>query len=52
LHVLDGLAFGFHELGEPLTLMDVRKVFDGPLMETAAIPKKQQKKRSKKRVPI
>lgn len=32
LHVMDGLAFGFHELGEPMTLADFRKVFDGPLM--------------------
>lgn len=32
LHLLDGLAFGFHELGEPLTLADFRAVFSGPLM--------------------
>lgn len=32
LHVMDGLAFGFHELGKPLTLGDFRQVFDGPLM--------------------
>jgi len=32
LHVMDGLAFGFHELGEPMTLADFRNVFDGPLM--------------------
>ena len=32
LHVMDGLAFGFHELGDPLTLADVRKVFNSPLM--------------------
>ena len=32
LHVMDGLAFGFHELGEPMTLADFRAVFDGPLM--------------------
>ncbi len=32
LHVMDGLAFGFHELGEPMTLDDFRQVFDGPLM--------------------
>ena len=32
LHVMDGLAFGFHELGEPMTLSDFRKLFDGPLM--------------------
>ncbi|TWT35087.1 N-ethylmaleimide reductase [Thalassoglobus neptunius] len=32
LHVMDGLAFGFHELGEPMTLSDFHKVFTGPLM--------------------
>jgi len=32
LHVMDGLAFGFHELGEPMTLADFRKVFDAPLI--------------------
>jgi len=32
LHVMDGLAFGFHELGEPMTLSEFRKVFSGPLM--------------------
>jgi N-ethylmaleimide reductase len=32
LHVLDGLAFGFHELGEPVTLADFRDVYHGPLM--------------------
>lgn len=32
LHVMDGLAFGFHELGEPMTLADFRSVFTGPLM--------------------
>ncbi|MFO0427058.1 MAG: alkene reductase [Planctomyces sp.] len=32
LHVMDGLAFGFHQLGEPMTLSDFRKVFRGPLI--------------------
>ncbi len=32
LHVMDGLAFGFHELGEQMTLSEFRAVFDGPLM--------------------
>ncbi|MBM4021487.1 MAG: alkene reductase [Planctomycetes bacterium] len=32
LHVVDGLAFGFHKLGEPMTLADFRRVFRGPLM--------------------
>lgn len=32
LHVMDGLAFGFHNLGEPMTLAEFRKVFHGPLI--------------------
>jgi N-ethylmaleimide reductase len=32
LHVIDGLGFGFHKLGEPMTLAEFRKVFHGPLM--------------------
>jgi N-ethylmaleimide reductase len=32
LHVMDGLGFGFHEQGEPMTLDEFRQVFDGPLM--------------------
>ncbi len=32
LHVMDGLGFGFHKLGEPMTLADFRAVFSGSLM--------------------
>ncbi|MGB6222492.1 alkene reductase [Haloferula sp.] len=32
LHVMDGLAFGFHELGEPMKLPEFKAVFDGPLI--------------------
>jgi N-ethylmaleimide reductase len=32
LHLVDGLAFGFHEQGEPMTLKEFRQVFDGPIM--------------------
>ena len=32
LHIMDGLAFGFHQLGKPMTLKEFRKVFQGPLM--------------------
>ena len=32
LHVLDGLDFGFHELGEAMTLAELRKIYDGTLM--------------------
>ena len=32
LHVMDGLAFGFHEKGEPMTLQDFRAVYSGTLI--------------------
>lgn len=32
LHVIDGLMFGFHKLGEPMTLAEFRGVFHGPLI--------------------
>ena len=32
LHVMDGLGFGFHELGEPMTLPEFRSVFSGALI--------------------
>ena len=32
LHIVDGLLFGFHEMGEAMVLSDFRKVFAGPLM--------------------
>ena len=32
LHVVDGLEFGFHKLGEPMTLAEFRQVYNGPLM--------------------
>lgn len=32
LHIVDGLDFGFHELGEPMSLAEFRQVFDNSLM--------------------
>jgi N-ethylmaleimide reductase len=32
LHVVDGLAFGFHGLGPAVTLPEFRDVFEGPLI--------------------
>lgn len=32
LHMMDGLGFGFHELGEPVTLAEVRPLFSGVLI--------------------
>lgn len=32
LHVMDGLGFGFHELGEPMTLSEFRDVFSNSVI--------------------
>ena len=32
LHIVDGLGFGFHELGPPMTLREFRSVYHGTLM--------------------
>lgn len=32
LHVMDGLGFGFHELGEPMTLAEFHQVYTGTLI--------------------
>ena len=32
LHIMDGLAFGFHEKGEPMTLEEFRPVFKGAII--------------------
>ncbi|MGB7347186.1 MAG: alkene reductase [Pirellulaceae bacterium] len=41
LDVLDGLAFGFHELGEPISLKDIREVYDGRLMANCGYDRDQ-----------
>jgi len=41
LHVMDGLAFGFHDLGEPMTLQEFRSVFSGPLMGNCGYDQEQ-----------
>ena len=32
LHVMDGLGFGFHELGEPMVLAEFKQVFTNPII--------------------
>lgn len=32
LHIMDGIGFGFHELGPAMTLDEFRKVFHGPII--------------------
>ncbi|MCH7227818.1 alkene reductase [Haloferula sp. A504] len=44
LHVMDGLAFGFHELGEPMTLEEFRALFSGPLMGNCGYDKESAEK--------
>lgn len=44
LHVMDGLAFGFHKLGEPMTLAEFRKVFHGPLIGNCGYTKEAAEK--------
>ncbi len=41
LHVIDGLGFGFHELGEPMTLSHFRNLFDGVLMGNCGYTKEK-----------
>lgn len=40
LHVMDGLGFGFHDLGEPMTLEEFRKVYSGTIMGNVGYDKK------------
>ncbi len=44
LHVMDGLAFGFHELGEPMTLAEFRQVFDGTIIGNCGYDREQAEK--------
>jgi N-ethylmaleimide reductase len=41
IHLMDGLAFGFHELGAPITLAEFRDVFSGPLIGNCGYTKAQ-----------
>ena len=41
LHVMDGLAFGFHEQGEPMTLSEFRAVFDSTIIGNCGYDKEQ-----------
>ena len=45
LHVMDGLGFGFHELGEPMTLAEFRDVFHGPLIGNTGYDQEQAEAR-------
>ena len=45
LHVMDGLAFGFHDKGEPMTLAEFRSVFDGVIMGNCGYTKESAEQR-------
>merc|ERR1712217_359470 len=44
LHVMDGLAFGFHNLGEPFTLAEVRANFSGVIIGNCGYTKEEAEK--------
>ncbi|WP_373535108.1 alkene reductase [Microcoleus sp.] len=41
LHLVDGLAFGFHELGTPMMIAEFRDVFAGPLIGNCGYTQEQ-----------
>jgi N-ethylmaleimide reductase len=45
LHIMDGLAFGFHEQGEPMTLAECRKVYNGIIMGNCGYTKETAEER-------
>ncbi len=45
LHIMDGLAFGFHEKGEPMTLSEFRKVYTGVIMGNCGYTKASAEER-------
>jgi N-ethylmaleimide reductase len=45
VHIMDGLAFGFHEQGEPMTLSEFRGVYDGIIMGNCGYTLEEAEKR-------
>lgn len=45
LHILDGLAFGFHNLGEPMSLAEFRRCFDGAIIGNCGYTKETAEER-------
>jgi N-ethylmaleimide reductase len=45
LHIMDGLAFGFHEQGDPMTLDEFRNVYSGCIMGNCGYTKKDAQQR-------
>ncbi|SDU50845.1 alkene reductase [Desulfobacula phenolica] len=45
LHIMDGLAFGFHDKGEPMTLAEFRPVYQGIIIGNCGYTKKSAQER-------
>ncbi len=45
LHIMDGLAFGFHEKGTPMTLAEFRAIFQGVIMGNCGYTKESAEER-------
>ncbi len=45
LHIMDGLAFGFHEKGAPMTLEEFRPLFQGVIIGNCGYTKETAEKR-------
>ena len=45
LHIMDGLAFGFHEKGEPMTLAEFRPLFKGVIIGNCGYTKETAEER-------
>ena len=45
VHIMDGLAFGFHEQGEPMTLAEFRAEYDGIVMGNCGYTKESAEER-------
>ncbi len=45
VHIMDGLAFGFHNQGEPMTLSEFRKEYDGIIMGNCGYSQQEAEQR-------
>ena len=45
VHIMDGLAFGFHNHGEPITLSEFRKEYDGIIMGNCGYSQEEAEQR-------
>lgn len=52
LHIMDNLAFGFHEQGEPMALSEFRPIYKGIIIGNCGYTKEAAEKIQPKEVPI